>query len=158
MKRVEKGESKPMNAEQKYLIMYMSDIVRNPNDPRKNLYWGESGERWYTDPNMATRFNNPEGISAVGRLLVEHEWVTRLIPVDEVPMVKPISPPNSGFILVVDCDGDPVDTYSRNSVIDEVMSRCQVLDKDFPGDAPHSAWWWVSETKSHWGGFFKVKG
>ena len=145
-----------MNTEQKYLIKYMSDVVNNPDDPRKNLYWGESGERWYTDPNMATRFNNPEGISEVGRLLVEHEWVTRLIRVEEVPMVKPISPPNSGFILVVDCDGDPKEVYSKNCVIDEVMRRCQVLDGEDPSDAPHSAWMWMSETNSNWGGFSRV--
>jgi len=131
-----------MNTEQKYLIKYMSDVVHNPDDPRKNLYWGESGERWYTDPNMATRFNNPEGISEVGRLLVEHEWVTRLVRVEEVPMVKPICPPNPGFVLLVDCDGDPVETYPSSSVIDEVMRRCQVLDGYYTGDAPHSAWRW----------------
>ncbi|NBT49875.1 MAG: hypothetical protein EBT07_19065 [Actinobacteria bacterium] len=139
-----------MNTEQKYLIKYMSDTVNGPDDPRKNLYWGESGERWYTDPNMATRFNNPNGISEVGRLLVEHEWVTRLVRVEEVPMVKPISPPNSGLILVVDCDGDPKEVYSHNCVIDEVMRRCQVLDGEDPSDAPHSAWMWGT------GGFSRV--
>jgi len=139
-----------MSTEQKYLIKYMSDTVNGPDDPRKNLYWGESGERWYTDPNMATRFNNPNGISEVGRLLVEHEWVTRLVPVEEVPMVKPISPPNSGLILLVDRDGDPKEVYSKNCVIDEVMRRCQVLDGEDPNDAPHSAWMWGT------GGFSRV--
>ena len=66
------------------------------------------------------------------------------------------APPNSGFILVIDRDGDIVDHYSENSVIDEVMRRCQVLDKQFPDGSPHSAWRWSSETKSHWGGFFQV--
>lgn len=42
--------------------------------------------------------------------------------------MKSISPPNSGFILVVDCDGDPKEVYSHSCVIDEVMRRCQVLD------------------------------
>lgn len=138
-----------MNTEQKYLIKYMSDTVNNPDDPRKNLYWGESGERWYTDPNMATRFNNPEGISEVGRLLVEHEWVTRLIRVEEVPMVKPISPPNSGFILVVDCDGDPQEVFPGNTSIDQVFQTIQKLDKD-SGYHPHSAWKWGA------GGFSRV--
>ena len=56
--------------------------------------------------------------------------------------MKNISPPNSGFILVVDCDGDPKEVYSHNCVIDEVMRRCQVLDGEDPSDAPHSAWMW----------------
>ena len=76
----------------------------------------------------------------------------------KIDKLKPIRPPTTGFILVVDCDGDPVDTYSCNSVIDEVvLSRCQELDKDFPDNAPHLAWRWYSETLSHWGGFFKIK-
>ena len=70
--------------------------------------------------------------------------------------MKSVMPPNTDFIIVVDRDGDPVDTYSRNSVIDEVMRRCQVLDRNFPGGAPHSAWRWVSETNSNWGGFSRV--
>jgi len=56
--------------------------------------------------------------------------------------MKSISPPNSGFILLVDCDGDPKEVYSHNCVIDEVMRRCQVLDGEDPSDAPHSAWMW----------------
>ena len=66
------------------------------------------------------------------------------------------SPPNSGFILVIDNDGAIVDNFPENSVIDEVMRRCQVLDREYPGYAPHSAWRWHSETKSNWGGFFQV--
>jgi hypothetical protein len=57
-------------------------------------------------------------------------------------MMKSISPPNAGFIVVVDFEGDPVDTYSHNSVLDEVMRRCEILDRNFPGGAPHSAWRW----------------
>jgi hypothetical protein len=53
--------------------------------------------------------------------------------------MKHATGPNSGFILVVDCDGDPIETYSHNSVIDEVMRRCQVLDEEDPGNSPHSA-------------------
>ena len=64
--------------------------------------------------------------------------------------MKSISPPNSGFILLVDCDGDPKEVYSHNCVIDEVMRRCQVLDGEDPSDAPHSAWRWGA------GGFSRV--
>jgi len=64
--------------------------------------------------------------------------------------MKSISPPNSGFILVVDRDGDPKEVYSHNCVIDEVMRRCQVLDGEDPSDAPHSAWMWDT------GGFSRV--
>jgi len=64
--------------------------------------------------------------------------------------MKHATGPNSGFILVVDCDGDPIETYSHNSVIDEVMRRCQVLDGEDPSDAPHSAWMWGT------GGFSRV--
>jgi hypothetical protein len=70
--------------------------------------------------------------------------------------MKDMTHPCSGFIVVVDNEGDPIDTYSRNSVIDEVMMRCQVLDREFPSDAPHTAWRWNSETHTHWGGFFRV--
>ena len=64
--------------------------------------------------------------------------------------MKSISPPNSGFILLVDCDGDPKEVYSKNCVIDEVMRRCQVLDGEDPSDAPHSAWMWDT------GGFSRI--
>ena len=64
--------------------------------------------------------------------------------------MKHATGPNSGFILVVDCDGDPIETYSHNSVIDEVMRRCQVLDEEDPGNSPHSAWMWGT------GGFSRI--
>ena len=64
--------------------------------------------------------------------------------------MKHATGPNSGFILVVDCDGDPKEVYSHNCVIDEVMRRCQVLDGEDPSDAPHSAWMWGT------GGFSRV--
>jgi len=70
--------------------------------------------------------------------------------------MKSVTPPNHGFILLVDKEGDPVEIFSRNSVIDEVMRRCQVLDGYYIGDAPHSAWRGGGETNSNWGGFFRV--
>lgn len=133
-----------MNPDQKYLIKYFGDASK------KNLYWFKDKEDWVGDPNRATQFNNPEGITEVGRLLVEHEWVTRLIPTEEIQMVKPASPPNSGFILVVDGDGDIVENYPENSVIDVIFRRMELLDKEFPSDSPHSAWRWVT------GGFTRV--
>jgi hypothetical protein len=60
------------------------------------------------------------------------------------------SPPNPGFIIIVDVDGDVVEHFSPNSVIDEVMRRMEILDKENPGDSPHSAWSYDS------GGFTRV--
>ena len=64
-------------------------------------------------------------------------------------MSKEIQFPNE-FVVILDRDGDPKEIYSKNCVIDEVMRRCQVLDGEDPGDAPHSAWMWDT------GGFSRV--
>lgn len=95
-----------MNPEQKYIIKYLSMKC----DPVKNLYWFKDLGEWITDPTRATQFNNPEGITEVGRLLVEHEWVTRLIPMEEIQMVgkERITEPKE-FVVLLDVDGDPVD-------------------------------------------------
>jgi len=66
------------------------------------------------------------------------------------------TPPNLGFILITDNQGDIVDHYPENSVIDEIYRRIQVLDSQNPGDSPHSPWRWYSETQSHWGCFTRV--
>ena len=124
-----------MNPEQKYLIKYLSMKC----DPVKNLYWFKDLGEWITDPTRATQFSNPEGINEVGRLLVEHEWVTRLIPTEEIPKVKPVSPPNGQFILVVDCDGDPQEVFSENVNLDQVFQLIDKLDRE-SGYHPHSAW------------------
>lgn len=60
------------------------------------------------------------------------------------------TPPNSGFILITDNQGDIVENYPENSVIDEIFRRMELLDKEFPSDSPHSAWRWVT------GGFTRV--
>lgn len=74
------------------------------------------------------------------------------------------TPPNSGFILITDNQGDIVDHYPENCVIDDIFRRIQVLDSENPDDSPHSSWrwhsdspWrWHSETKSYWGRFIQV--
>lgn len=139
-----------MKLDQKYLIKYFGDASK------ENLYWFKDKEDWVGDPNRATQFNNPEGITEVGRLLVEHEWVTRLIPTEEIPKVKPVSPPRGDFILVVDCDGDPQEVFSGNTNLDHVFQAIHRLDNLNLGYNPHSAWRWNSETNSHWGGFSQV--
>ena len=135
-----------MKTEQKYMIKYLGDP--RFHDASKKKYWFKDKGDWVTDPNLATLFNNPEGITEVGRLLVEHEWVTRLIPEEEVPKVKPVSPPSGEFILVVDCDGDPQEVFSGNTNIDQVFQAIHRLDNLNLGYNPHSAW------KRTPGGFF----
>lgn len=124
-----------MSSEQKYIIKYLSMKC----DPIKNLYWFKELSEWITNPTRATQFNNPEGITEVGRLLVEQEWVTRLIPVEKIPKVKPVSPPSDDFIIVVDCDGDPQEVFSGNVNLDHVFETIDRLDRD-SGYHPHSAW------------------
>lgn len=133
-----------MKTEQKYMIKYLGDASK------KNLYWFKDKEDWVTDPNRATLFNKPEGITEVGRLLVEHEWVTRLIYEEEVPKVKPVSPPKDDFIIVVDCDGDPQEVFSGNTNIDQVFQAIHRLDNLNLGYNPHSAW------QRNYGGFTRV--
>jgi hypothetical protein len=139
-----------MKTEQKYMIKYLG-IDPRFHDASKKMYWfkDKKKEDWVTDPNLATLFNNPEGITEVGRLLVEHEWVTRLIPEEEVPKVKPVSPPSEDFILVVDCDGDPQEVFSGNVNLDQVFQCIDKLDRE-SGYHPHSAW------KRTSGGFTRV--
>jgi hypothetical protein len=72
---------------------------------------------------------------------VEQEWVTRLIPTEEIQMVKPVSPPSEDFILVVDCDGDPQEVFSGNTSLDQVFQLIDKLDRE-SGYYPHSAWRW----------------
>lgn len=132
-----------MNTDQKYLIKFLG------KGDSKNLYWLKEKEEWITDPTQATQFNNPEGITEVGRLLVEQEWITRLVPTEQIQMVKPVSPPESNFILVVDCDGDPQEVFSGNTSLDQVFQLINKLDRE-SGYHPHSAW------KRSGGGFTRI--
>ena len=50
------------------------------------------------------------------------------------------APPNSDFILICDKDGDPQEILSGKSTIDYVFDVVQIMDKNHPDDAPHSAW------------------
>ena len=68
------------------------------------------------------------------------------------------SHPRDGFILITDGFGDPQEIHSHNCVIDEVMRRCEVLDRENPGDSPHTAWSFRSENGSGGGVFLRVRG
>ena len=52
------------------------------------------------------------------------------------------TPPNKHFILITDNQGDIVDFYPENCVIDVIFRRIEVLDLENPGDSPHSPWRW----------------
>lgn len=128
-----------MELEKKYLIKFLGE-----GSCPKSLYWLKDHEDWITDPHRATQFNNPEGITEVGRLLVEHEWITHLIPTDDIPKVKTpkvktVSPPSDDFIIVVDRDGDPLEVFGGNINLDQVFQLIDKLDRE-PGYPPHSAW------------------
>ncbi len=114
-----------MNPEKKYLIKYFGDASK------KNLYWFKDKEEWTGDWFQATRFKKPEGITEVGRLLVEQEWVTRLIPMD--------STPSEDFIIIVNRDGEPQEVFSGNVSLDQVFDLIDKLDRE-SGYHPHSAW------------------
>lgn len=66
------------------------------------------------------------------------------------------TPPRAGCILITNRYGDVVQHYNEQSIINDFMRYCQFMDLEEPGDAPHSAWRWNSETQSHWGGFVQV--
>jgi hypothetical protein len=53
---------------------------------------------------------------------------------------KSANGPTNGFIILCDCDGDPQDVLSANSIVDVVFSNLRTLDKMYPQYAPHSAW------------------
>lgn len=135
-----------MSKDQKYYIKYLTD-----SSCPKNLYWFKGDGEWVSDPNRATLFNNPEGITEVGRLLVEHEWITKLVPEVELSKVKTISPPKTGFIVIVDCEGNPVNAFSREIANNDwLFAEITKLDKDIPNYAPHSIW------QSCVGGFTRI--
>lgn len=46
------------------------------------------------------------------------------------------------FIIIVDRDGDVVDTMGGSSTIDEVFQVIRHLNLTNPGDGPHTAWEW----------------
>ena len=48
--------------------------------------------------------------------------------------------PVDGIIIVTDNDGDPCEVFGRNTVYDVVFRMIDRLDREAPGDAPHSAW------------------
>lgn len=58
--------------------------------------------------------------------------------------------PVKGFILVCDCEGDPQEIFSKNCNLDEVFYFIDMLDRNDPDYAPHSAWEYNS------GGFSRV--
>ena len=58
---------------------------------------------------------------------------------EEIPKVKPVSPPSDDFIIIVDCDGDPQEVFSGNVNLNYVFETIDRLDRD-SGYHPHSAW------------------
>jgi hypothetical protein len=122
--------NKGLSMEQKYLI-------KNLNS---NLYWSKDDNLWTGHIGEATLFNNPEGIYEVGRLLVENECISYLIPCEK-EIYAPSSGPNSGFIIIVDCDGDPQEVFSDKTSYDIVFQTIHGLDKE-SSYHPHSAWKW----------------
>lgn len=64
--------------------------------------------------------------------------------------MKHITGPNSGFVVITDCDGDVVTTVSSNSTVDHIYDLIRIYDKENPDDAPHSPW------RSCAGGFTRV--
>jgi hypothetical protein len=53
-------------------------------------------------------------------------------------MINGINP----FIILVDKDGDVIDTMSAKSVIDDVFAVLRHLNKEYPDYAPHFALEW----------------
>ena len=53
-------------------------------------------------------------------------------------MIQGVNP----FIIIIDKDGDVVETMSAESVIDHVLAVCRQLDKTDPDYAPHLALEW----------------
>jgi hypothetical protein len=51
----------------------------------------------------------------------------------------------SPFGIILDKEGDVVDHFSINSVVDEVFSYVDRLDRKFPVDAPHMPVVWEGE-------------
>jgi len=55
-------------------------------------------------------------------------------------MYKIKVPPREGFIIITDCEGNIVETYGMNSIIDEILYMVEYYDRNHSSDAPHSAW------------------
>ena len=51
-----------------------------------------------------------------------------------------LHPSRSQFLAIYDSEGDIQEVYPSNSVRDVVFRRCEVMDAQFPGCAPHTAW------------------
>lgn len=51
----------------------------------------------------------------------------------------------SPFGIILDKEGDVVDHFSINSVVDEVFQIASRLDRKFPGDSPHVPVVWEGE-------------
>lgn len=128
-----------MSKKELFVITYKKDIVNGPEE-KVSLFWGP-GDNWVKDPKTAIQFTKDHAIMEVGRLLVEQEWITKLVPLSEIPETRSPSPPSNNFIVIVDNEGIPVECFSRSSVNNEfLLGKTFILDKEHPEYAPHSVW------------------
>lgn len=51
-----------------------------------------------------------------------------------------IHPARASFITLFDSEGDALDVYPEATVRDEIFRRLEILDREFPNSAPHTAW------------------
>ncbi len=112
-----------------YLIRYSDS---------SNLYLGPD-DSWIKDPRIAVRFTKDQGIHQIGRLLVEQEWVTKLVPLDQVPQALNPEPPNN-FVVICDVNGEAQCCRSCSTLMENIFNLIRDLDKENPKNAPHAAW------------------
>jgi len=121
-----------------YLIKYWGDAGFDSSCPT-DLYWGPS-EDWVKDPRVAVRFTKDNAIHIIGKLLVEQEWVTKLVPLDDVPQVRNPEPPTKNFVVICDVNGEPQCCYSSLTLMEIIFNIVKELDEENPKNSPHAAW------------------
>lgn len=127
--------------EELFVIMpYNKDVFK---------YWREGTDSW-EDISVATRFLKDQGIREVGRLLVEKDICTKLVPLNKIPRAKNPEPPSNDFIIICDVNGDPQNCYSGGVPVKDISKLVKDHDAANPNNAPHAAW------QKDVGGFKKI--
>ena len=126
------------DSEELFLIKYYGDILGSPRG-KEDRYWIEN-HQWTKDPKVATRFTREQGIKVAGELLIDQEWVTKLIHLNQVPMAIAPSPPASNFVIICDKDGDPKIVIGENSSHEHIIKLIKKEAKKNPFLAPYAAW------------------
>ena len=127
------------NNKELYIIKYKSQ-ANGKSKHDKPLYIGDGkNNQLISQANLANRYDRECAIKTVGTLLVEHDLVTEIILLDNVPEAKSYTPPKPGLHVIINRFGDPVDVFTTKDV-ESIFKDLAIYDEESEIESPHSAW------------------